>query len=158
MNDELIQKGWECPKCGRVYSPSTLMCYYCGNEKTFATTDLSFMLNIPAGFNLLEGEKNDTNKIKCYNLYANALLSDGKILFWWTGRDKCKSVYDFYKDFYYADIDVEEYEKEHNLSLVYKEFEVYTDNDNEKIFNIDSVEFYRQYELSPDFKGEKPYN
>lgn len=26
MND----KGWECPKCGRVYSPSTIMCLYCG--------------------------------------------------------------------------------------------------------------------------------
>lgn len=25
-------KGWECPKCGRVYSPSTIMCFYCGNQ------------------------------------------------------------------------------------------------------------------------------
>lgn len=24
-------RGWECPKCGRVYSPTTSMCYYCGN-------------------------------------------------------------------------------------------------------------------------------
>lgn len=28
----LLQKGWECPKCGRVYSPSTSMCKYCSNE------------------------------------------------------------------------------------------------------------------------------
>lgn len=37
--------GWVCPKCGRVYSPSTTMCLYCGgnsntvpitcNDKTF---------------------------------------------------------------------------------------------------------------------------
>lgn len=25
----LTAKGWECPKCGRVYSPSTAMCYFC---------------------------------------------------------------------------------------------------------------------------------
>ena len=24
-----IPKGWECPKCGRVYSPSTPMCFTC---------------------------------------------------------------------------------------------------------------------------------
>ena len=25
------QQGWQCPICKRVYSPTTLMCYYCGN-------------------------------------------------------------------------------------------------------------------------------
>lgn len=94
---------------------------------------------------------------KQYDLYANALLSDGKLLFWWIGRDRCKSVYDFYKDFYYADIDVDEYETEHTLSLACKTFEVYSSDDNERIFDIDSVEFYKQYEVSPDFKGERPY-
>lgn len=24
-----IPQGWECPKCGRVYSPSTAMCFTC---------------------------------------------------------------------------------------------------------------------------------
>lgn len=24
-------QGWVCPKCGRVYSPYTPMCLYCGN-------------------------------------------------------------------------------------------------------------------------------
>lgn len=24
--------GWICPKCGRVYSPFTHMCYYCKNN------------------------------------------------------------------------------------------------------------------------------
>ena len=28
------QRGWVCPKCGRVYSPNTPMCYYCGVNDT----------------------------------------------------------------------------------------------------------------------------
>lgn len=26
------QKGWICPKCGRVYAPFMPSCTYCGNE------------------------------------------------------------------------------------------------------------------------------
>lgn len=30
--------GWRCPQCGRVYSPTTLMCFYCGsNQKTWTS-------------------------------------------------------------------------------------------------------------------------
>ena len=33
------QQGWECPKCGRVYSPTTIMCLGCPQEvKTNVTT------------------------------------------------------------------------------------------------------------------------
>jgi hypothetical protein len=27
--------GWECPKCGRCYSPTTSMCSYCVRDKSF---------------------------------------------------------------------------------------------------------------------------
>ena len=30
INSRLI--GWECPKCGRVYSQTQSMCLYCGND------------------------------------------------------------------------------------------------------------------------------
>lgn len=32
------QQGWQCPLCGRVYSPNTMMCLYCGNGKESAST------------------------------------------------------------------------------------------------------------------------
>lgn len=28
----LVMYGWKCPVCGRVYSPFTSMCAYCGNN------------------------------------------------------------------------------------------------------------------------------
>jgi uncharacterized OB-fold protein len=31
-----IQQGWECPKCKRVYSPTTIMCVACP-QQTHAT-------------------------------------------------------------------------------------------------------------------------
>ena len=33
-----VQQGWQCPICGRVYSPMTFMCYYCGGEQRVYTT------------------------------------------------------------------------------------------------------------------------
>lgn len=35
MYDEpnLIQQGWQCPVCKRVYSPTTSMCWYCGGDQ-----------------------------------------------------------------------------------------------------------------------------
>ena len=33
------QQGWQCPICGRIYSPTTMMCLYCGNrEESVSTT------------------------------------------------------------------------------------------------------------------------
>ena len=29
--------GWECPKCGMVYSPSITMCLFCGNSEVTTT-------------------------------------------------------------------------------------------------------------------------
>lgn len=32
------QHGWICPKCGRVYSPFTMMCPYCKGTDGFEVT------------------------------------------------------------------------------------------------------------------------
>lgn len=30
-----MQQGWKCPTCGRVYSPYTIMCLFCGSEEKY---------------------------------------------------------------------------------------------------------------------------
>lgn len=91
-------------------------------------------------------------------IYANALLSDGKILFWWTGNS-CSDWTDFYKDFYYAGIDATEYVKSHELKVVKMGFVDDTENNdyNHLIFKVLAKEFYKQFPISKDSKGEKPY-
>lgn len=34
----VTQQGWQCPSCQRVYSPSTGMCWYCGNHGAATST------------------------------------------------------------------------------------------------------------------------
>lgn len=36
--------GWECPKCGRVYSPTTTMCQYCGGQSTTVSNGIDNLL------------------------------------------------------------------------------------------------------------------
>lgn len=36
-NYQTHQQGWECPKCGRVYSPTTTMCKFCPGQTTWTT-------------------------------------------------------------------------------------------------------------------------
>ena len=40
-NNKLIQQGWECPKCGCVYSPLTIKCNVCPQHLTFGTSSTS---------------------------------------------------------------------------------------------------------------------
>lgn len=91
-------------------------------------------------------------------VWANALLSDGEILFWYTG-DECSEWTDFYKDFYYARINSVEYEQKHDLRLAKMAFVDVTDDDdyNNFIFYNLAKEFYRQFPISKDSRGQKPY-
>lgn len=90
-------------------------------------------------------------------IYANALLSDGKILFWYTGS-KCNE-FSFYKDFYYSGINELEYIENHKIECKSIGFVDETDNEdfNWICFNVLAKEFYKQWEISPDSKGQKPY-
>lgn len=42
MFDSYITQGWQCPICRRVYSPTTPMCWYCGNESTSVSNTFTF--------------------------------------------------------------------------------------------------------------------
>lgn len=47
LNMIFAQRGWVCPKCGRIYSPSTPECFYCNNQnaRSGATTTLDIDIN-----------------------------------------------------------------------------------------------------------------
>lgn len=38
MDFNFTPQGWECPKCKRVYSPTTMMCLYCPQKTTTSST------------------------------------------------------------------------------------------------------------------------
>lgn len=80
-------------------------------------------------------------------IYANALLKDGKIMFWWTG-DKCDSKYDFYKDFMYAGLNMVDEFKNNDYALDSKQVDD---------FEKSAEAFYRQYPIHEDSKGARPY-
>lgn len=54
FNYTYAHQGWQCPLCGRVYSPDTMMCPYCGQIETVTTTDFNndnlFWKNEPEDF------------------------------------------------------------------------------------------------------------
>ena len=79
-------------------------------------------------------------------IYANAVLKDGKLMFWWTGSE-CKMVEDFYKDFMYSGLKMLEEIKNFDYELKTQKVESFEKD----------KEFYRQFELHKDFKGNKPY-
>lgn len=78
-------------------------------------------------------------------IWANAVLKDGKLMFWWTG-DKCKDVYDFYKDFMYSGLKMMDEITTGKYTL-----------EQDIVTGVNDTSFYRKFELHKDFKGQKPY-
>ena len=58
-----IPQGWECPKCKRVYSPTTSMCSHCPQHtQGIATTGPSTSTTYSHQF---ESDKKSSSKTKC---------------------------------------------------------------------------------------------
>ena len=71
--------GWQCPICRRVYSPTTPMCYYCGNGVVTTTTTTTTNIETP------KTEEDFTEKWKKairgtseYETYLNHNIKVGK--------------------------------------------------------------------------------
>ena len=72
-------QGWECPKCKRVYSTTTIMCIACPQHtKTITTTDL------PVGTLVGEGGFGVTNGTSTALMFHNFQEGDG------TSKTKCR--------------------------------------------------------------------
>ena len=65
-----IPQGWECPKCKRVYSPTTSMCAHCPTQTMTGTTSTSIQFSEfgTTGTSLthnFESDKKSSSKTKC---------------------------------------------------------------------------------------------
>lgn len=78
-------------------------------------------------------------------IWANAVLKDGKLIFWWTGSE-CNDIYEFNKDFYYAGLKMSEELTTGRYKLI-----------KQIVKDFDDTSFYEQFDLHEDFKGRKPY-
>lgn len=74
FNDLTIPQGWECPKCKRVYSPTTIMCIACPQYTKSTTTS-----DTPIG---VGGYGTTTNSTS----FLHRFESDEKL----TSQTKCK--------------------------------------------------------------------
>jgi hypothetical protein len=65
LQTSFIPQGWECPKCNRVYSPTTSMCSHCP-EHTQGVTNTSITFSSSGlKHNFYSDTPNPTAKSKC---------------------------------------------------------------------------------------------
>jgi len=63
-----IPQGWECPKCKRVYSPTTSICSHCPeHSKEYTSTGTTFSADTNTTFisHNFESDKKGSSKTKC---------------------------------------------------------------------------------------------
>ena len=78
-------------------------------------------------------------------IWANAVLKDGKLIFWYTGGER-HEVYDFNKDFIYSGLNMKTEIESGRYTLV-----------KQTIKDFEDTSFYEQFDLHENFKGRKPY-
>lgn len=85
-------------------------------------------------------------KEKKQRIYANAVLKDGKLIFWYTGHER-EELWDFHKDFLHSGLNIKNEIETGRYELVKHKIDKFEDDKN----------FYKQYELYEPFVGKKPY-
>lgn len=63
----MINYGWVCPKCGRVFAPNQEMCLYCGQNESVKTVTIGDWISTnPCEINTTKGPTNikETNGAK----------------------------------------------------------------------------------------------
>jgi len=67
LQTTFISQGWECPKCKRVYSPTTHMCSHCPqNNQGYTSTGTSLTVGTSVTYaHNFESDKKGSSKTKC---------------------------------------------------------------------------------------------
>jgi len=105
MNDfNFTPQGWECPKCKRVYSPTTIMCIACPQHTktiTTTTTDLLVYQPSPSKWDKLNKEFDSAlEKAKTDEWFEKrkptspSIEEDDSVSKAWNFISKCKRVTD----------------------------------------------------------------
>ena len=58
-------QGWQCPICHRVYSPTTPMCFSCGNAEVVTTNKIEVNPATPVRDLMINGGKTEGDAKKC---------------------------------------------------------------------------------------------
>ena len=92
-------------------------------------------------------------------IHINCLLKDNKIIAWHIGPNKRTTPSDYYKDFFYADVSMENCDKEYEVKYMSVEFEENDDsnNFNDYVFKDISRKFYWNWEIHPNHWGSRAY-
>jgi hypothetical protein len=89
--------------------------------------------------------------------YASALLVDNKIMFWKVSQNLKSTPYDFYRHFYYANINMKKFVSEHNCEVRWLKMEENEQTTNAMIFDEIAPNWFKQWGISEFSKGNKPY-
>ena len=63
----MIEQGWQCPVCKRIYNPRQEMCLYCGGENKITSSTSEWIISTtPCEINTIKGPTNtkETNGAK----------------------------------------------------------------------------------------------
>lgn len=82
-NSNLVQQGWQCPICKRVYSPFTMMCYYCGGDTVMSKDSSSSGIDGQKHQSVTTAvyKPQDNNFTSAYNEYATYTAEDPRTCF-----------------------------------------------------------------------------